>query len=454
MTLVLLGAVLVTLWVAGGASRADALGQVVVRGVAWAALIVTILFGSRRRLAEAWQGGELKPVFAFLLLALALPLAQLIPLPPDVWQALPGREMFAEAASLSGQPQPWRPWSIVPDATLNAAASLIVPFVVLLLVSPLDEQERRYLPGMLLAFVVANMVVGMIQSSVGSVDNIFINEPRATVTGVFANRNHFALMLAIGCFLAPVWAVAPRGQDSQTSMWRMTLAGGLVVVFLVMILVSGSRAGLGLGILGTLLGLAICSRAIRRAVAPYPRWVFPAVIALVLATIALCVTVSVLAGRAESVDRIVGIDRGQEVRVQALPVVLNMVREYFPMGTGLGTFNPIFRIHEPAALLKPTYFNNAHNDLLELVLLGGVPALLIMLAAAVWWARCSLYAWRGRAVLPKSGSAILLVVALASIFDYPARTPAIMAFIAIGSVWLARAGPGRRSSLPEERSHL
>jgi O-antigen ligase len=453
-TLVLFGVLLVALWVAGGASRADALGQATVRFVAWSCLIVTILFGARRALLDAWQSREVRPALLFLTLALALALLQLIPLPPGLWQALPGRAPMAEAAALSGEAQPWRPLSLVPDATMNAAGSLIVPFVVLLLMGMLDQDERGYIPDLLLAFIVGSVIVGMIQFSLGTVDNIFINESRVAISGTFANRNHFALMLALGCVLAPVWAIGGHGKAAEPSVWRMAMAAGLIVIFLLMILVSGSRAGLGLGAAGIVMGLAISVRAIRKALAPYPRWAFPAAIVGIVVTVALCVLVSVLAGRAQSIDRIVEADRGQEMRVQGLPVVLDMTREYFPVGTGLGGFDPMFRIHEPAALLKPTYFNNAHNDILELVLLAGLPAMVLMLAAAGWWAWMSVKAWRGKPSLAKSGSAILLLIVLASIFDYPARTPAIMAFTVVGAVWLAEAGRARRSSLPEQNPHL
>lgn len=462
LTLLLFGVVVVSLWVAGGASRADALGQTAVRTVAWASLLVAIIFGSRDAFAEAWRSYEVRPVAIFLLLALLLALAQLVPLPPGIWQELPGRAPLAEAAALAGQAQPWRPLSIVPDATINAATSLIVPFVVLLLIGSLNREERGYVPDLLLAFIATSVIVGMLQFSVGMVDNIFINETRDVISGTFANRNHFALLLAIGCVLTPAWAAfgharsrkLGKNKAGKTSLWRMAVAGALVVLFLLMILVSGSRAGLALGIGGALLGLIIAARAIREALSHFPGWAYPAVIGAILTVIVLCVLVSLVAGRAESIDRIVQSDRGQDMRVLALPVVMQMVRDYFPVGAGLGGFDPLFRMYEPDALLKPTYFNNAHNDVLELVLLTGVPGVLLMVAAVGWWAWTSFRAWGGRNELARAGSAILLLIMLASIFDYPARTPAMMMFIVIGAVWLAGAGRSRRSALPEQPPHL
>jgi O-antigen ligase len=381
-----------------------------------------------------------------------LTLAQLAPLPPALWQALPGRTFLAEAASMSGEPQPWRPWSITPGATWNAASSLIVPFVTLLLLSSLKEAERHLVPHFLLAFVAASMTVGMLQFSSIRIDNIFVNETIGTVSGPFANRNHFALLLSIGCVLAPAWAVAKR----RKLLWRASLAAGLVLLFLLTILVTGSRAGLALAIAAVLLGLLLSGPAIRRALAHYPRWTFPALIAGILGVIGLCVLLSILAGRAASIDRMFAMDQGQDMRVRALPVVLEMIREYFPAGTGLGTFDPVFRMHEPSSLLKPTYFNHAHNDYLEVVLTAGLPGLLLLALAIGWWAWASFRAWRtwgeGAEILPKLGSSILLLVLVASIFDYPARTPTIMAFVVTAALLLA--GPIRSPALPSRRSLL
>ena len=103
--LYLLVILLIVLLVAGGASRADAAGQAIARGAAMAALAVALLFGVRPIAFPA----PLRPIFFLLLVTIMLPLIQLIPLPPAGWQSLSGREIFAAAADLSGQPQPWRP---------------------------------------------------------------------------------------------------------------------------------------------------------------------------------------------------------------------------------------------------------------------------------------------------------------------------------------------------------
>jgi O-antigen ligase len=435
---VLLGA----LWIAGGASRPDALGQVVVRTVAAAVLIVAILFGTRPPLERA------KPVVLFFAAILLLVALQLVPLPPGLWQALPGRAAFAEAAAASGQPQPWRPLSIVPGSTRNALASLIVPLAALLLTLGLPSRDRARLPGLLLGVVAAAALFGLLQASGAGFDNPLVNEPAGHVSGPFANRNHFALLLALGCLRVPAWMFV----DGRRAGWRGPLGFGLLLLFLLTILATGSRAGMVLGALALVLGLALSRRGIQRELGRLPKWAFPALIAGLAAVIALFVAISLAADRAASINRAFEVDTGADIRSRGLPTVLEMIGTYFPAGSGFGGFDPMFRLAEPFALLKPTYFNHAHDDWLELALDGGLPAMLLMLAAVLWWARSSLRAWRAgpdpRHALPKLGSAMLLLLMVASAFDYPLRTPLIMAMAIFAALWLSDArarGPGDRS---------
>jgi len=450
LSFILLSLFALILWVAGGASRPDAMGQTVVRASAAMVLVALILFARRPVLGQA------RPVALFLAAAIMLTLLQLIPLPPAMWQALPGREPFAQLARLAGEEQPWRPLSLVPGATVNAVASLIVPLAMLGALLGLTGSETRRLPALLLGLVAASTVVGLLQFSGGGVDNPLINEQAAQVAGIFANRNHFALFTAIGCLLVPIWVFDHGHQNA----WRGPAGIGLVALFALTILASGSRAGMLVGVVALVLGLAIVQRDLRRSLRRYPPWVFFAATAAIIALIAALVMLSFAADRAVSINRLVANDIGNDVRTRALPTVMTMIQTYLPTGSGFGGFDPIFRMHEPFDLLKPTYFNHAHDDWLEIVLDGGIPALLLLIAALAWWGWMSFRAWFGggdpeKASRARLGSAVLLLVFLASAFDYPARTPMIMAVIVVAASWLASARPAAaQAALPADGQHL
>jgi O-antigen ligase len=442
LSVILLASFLAVLWLAGGASRADVLGQALVRGAAWSLLAVAALFGPRPQVRDAGA------VAYLVLAAVILAALQLVPLPPAIWEALPGRAVFLQAVE---GPQPWRPWSIVPGATWNALGSLIVPVTVLLFVTTLSERERRWLPAMILALVAASTLLGLLQFSGVRFNNPLINEGVGAVNGTFANRNHFALFLTIGCILAPVWAF----QSSPRPMRRIPIALGLLLLVILVILASGSRAGLGLGIFAVGLGFAIVWADIRRMLHGAPRWTMPAIILGIVAVMAIFVLVSVAAGRAQSISRVLSVDPSSDMRSRALPTIMAMIGTYFPWGSGFGGFDPIFRLHEPFDLLKLTYFNHAHNDFLEVVLDGGIAAAALLLVALSWWGIASLRAIRSGDRLQRLGAGILLLVIVASGFDYPARTPLIMAICVVAAWWLKGAASSRHTpALPTNGQHL
>lgn len=423
-------AFLCILWLAGGASRPDAWGQVVVRAASAAVLVLLAVTGRRPPWSSLW------PVGTLLGCAIALPLLQLIPLPPAWWQALPGRALLFQAADINALPQPWRPLAIVPGATVNALASLLAPSAMIALMWQMDSEDRHWLLPAILGLVVASMLVGLLQFAGAGFNNPFINDSPGQVSGSFANRNHLALFLATGCVLCPAWAFAAGRRPG----WRAPLALGLTLVFVLTILASGSRAGLLLGLIGTVFGVLLAKDGIQRELRHRPKWVLPVVIAGVAGVTIAAVLVAVSADRAVAIDRALSVDMGQDMRSRSLPTVLAMISAYFPAGTGLGSFDPIFRIYEPFGLLKPTYFNHAHNDWLEVVLDAGIAGGMVLLAAVAWWARASVRVWSGtltgRRHFARAGSGILLLVMVASTFDYPARTPMIMALVIVSAMWL------------------
>lgn len=428
LSLMLLVGLLVILWLTGGASREDVSGQIFARGAAWIAIVVTVLFARRPRIAEA-RGAAL-----FLGAAILLCVVQLIPLPPGMWRALPGRAPFTDP--LISPPDLWRPWSLVPGATVNALFSLVVPLAVLVLATSVHQQQKRWIPVAVLAVIALSLLVGLLQFTGAGIINPFVNGTPGAVDGMIANRNHFALLLAIGLLIAPVWGV---GAGSASRM-QAPIALGFMLLLVLTILASGSRAGIALGVVALVLGFLISRRGLRSALRRCPPWTLSVIGVGIVALIAIFVFASVAADRAVSIDRLAQVDTGADMRSRGLPTMLEMIRIYFPFGSGLGSFDPIFRLHEPFALLKPTYFNHAHDDFLEIVLTAGLPGLLLLTAAIAWSGWCSVAAWRSDAVLPKLGSATLLLILLASVVDYPARTPIIMAMAMIAAIWLGGAG--------------
>lgn len=402
------------------------------RSSAWIILFCFVLTAS----SIGWRQVRVPLILTGAMVLLAV--VQLVPLPPAWWMALPGRDVLEGAALVVREEQPWRPLSISPSATSNALGSLIVPVVLILLAANLNVRQHRQLVTLLLALTVAGALLGLLQFSGARFNHPLVNDINGMVSANFANRNHFALLLSIGCVVALTWAF--EGEDIRQ---KIVIAPGIVLLFCLLILATGSRTGVLLGIIGVALGLAIVGRRALREFSHLSRKVSITLFLLVMGGIVGIVWLTIFLDRAASVDRMLSLNAADDLRAGATPIVIDMVGRYFPAGAGFGTFDPSFRISEPDVFLRPSYFNHAHNDWLEIVIEGGAAAALLFGAALVWFLRRSAAVWFKRVGrkprLAQLGSAIIFLILIASIVDYPARTPLIMAMLALAAVWLAGA---------------
>ena len=152
--------------------------------------------------------------------------------------------------------------------------------------------------------------------------------------------------------------------------------------------------------------------------------------------------------RTTGLSRLVETDIAADLRIQAWPTIEAMIAKYWMFGSGFGSFPDVYKMFEPDKLLQPSYFNHAHNDWAELVMTGGMPFVFIVLATAVWifrsvaanGTRNLIKGYRGDIRLAALVALLLLV--LASIFDYPLRVPSIQALAIILTVLLCRPKPG------------
>lgn len=422
---------LAILWIAGGASRPDVLGQSVVRFSAWTIVVVAILALPRVEW-RAVKGPAIILGAAAFLVAL-----QLVPLPPAIWTELPGRAIFIEAAMLTNAEQPWRPLSMSPSGTTNALASLIVPAAILLLASNLTREQHLRIAIFVLGLVGAAAILGVLQFSGANFENPLINTVTGTVAGNFANRNHFAVFLAIGCVLTLAWAFWDKA-----ALWKVGTAFGLLAIFILMILATGSRSGVIIGLAGIVLTLlAFYRRAVQQFKSMPRKFAIPVVIVGITIAIGV-IFLSVDLERAASVDRAISLESEADLRLEIWPIVLDMSQVYFPIGTGFGTFDPVFRISEPDSLLMPQYINLAHNDWLQIFLEGGLVGVVLLTTVVASCLIRGLRVWFGPDIqtqshlLAKVGTIAIALIATASITDYPSRTPMFMAVLALALVWL------------------
>ncbi len=418
----------------GGSSRADAGLLLFLRPMTVIVLAALLIFSPRL------EAGSVKPLFSLLGLFALTMVLQLIPLPPGLWSALPGHARYADAAVVAGLAQPWRPLSLTPDLTLNSLLALLPALVMLVAFAGMGRRRNDLV---LFPIVLAgiSVVLGVIQITSGSDSAAYLYRPTSDLlpVGLFANRNHQAAMLAVALPALAVWARHPRA-----GRYRLAMAGGFGLLLLPVILATGSRAGMALAGVGAIAAGMLVWPAVKAL--RIPRIVYVAALLLLLAAVG----VTIFAGRAVSVDRLADADGASaQLRWVTLPIVLTIIKDYMPFGAGYGAFDQVFRSAEPDILLRPTFFNRAHNDILESLLSGGIPGLIVIVLFTLWWGRQVMRIYRSDSagsyerVLAKLGAIITAMLVGASIVDYPLRTPLAGVMFALACCWLSRAGAGQ-----------
>lgn len=437
----------------GGSARPDVLSLVILRPAA----ILACAWGAWKLSGDALRRHR----FAFGMIAATILLAaiHLVPLPPAVWQALPGRALVAEIGGRTELGPVWRPISLTPDDTRNALFSLSVPLAVLLLGA---ELRRPALERLLLVMVAVGLVsgfVGLLQLLGPPTGPLYLYRQTnyGAATGLFANRNHQAIFLATLFPMLAALVTTRRGTLHATRDAYGALAAGIFLIPL--LLVTGSRAGVVLGAAGLLSVPALLRLETRRerrgrATVPLSGWRrVQSPRALITAGALLAVGLAALTiglSRAESVTRLIGVGADEELRFKVWPVILATIPTYFPVGSGIGSFVQVFQVVEPDRILRPTYLNHAHNDVLEVLLTAGLPGAALLLVALAGWAVAARRAFAtgidgaDGVLFARLGVVLIGLLALGSVGDYPLRTPFLAAALSLATLW--SGGLGRGSS--------
>ena len=434
------GAYLIACLLLGGASAAGAAANAVLQIVAVGLILVWLWRRDtplpREARAPLWIGG------AFLLVCLV----SLIPLPASLWTALPLRDQILYGFQLIGMPPPALPLSLSPPATIWSLLSLLPPAAMFLMVASLSNDERRRLALPLLALAGVSIVLGAFQLLGGHESPLrpYSVTNTGSPVGFFANVNHEVTLLLCSlpfmAFLAGR-AAGRRSRSKRSGGAILSVALGLFLA--VGIAISGSSAGYGLFLPTALASVLIYRRAVVGRIA----WPWTAGLGIVLVIFTVVALRGPLSSEAFEGDLS---DQPTSRRVLAA-TTSGAIADSFPAGTGLGTFQTVYRRYENPDRVTRQYANHAHNDYLEIVLELGIAGLLLILAFIGWWATALARVWRSEvpgAGTGRAASVAIGVVLLHSIVDYPLRTAAIAAVVALACALLVPA-PRREAEASE-----
>jgi O-antigen ligase len=383
-----------------------------------------------------WSGsmGSTTPAlrkFLWLFAAAALVLAlQLPPLPPTWWQALPGRETAVQVYGILGWSDRWHALSLAPDATLAALLSFLVPFAAMVTVAALSLRHRIMMLRLIVGAAAIGTVFAALQVAAGATSAPILYETahRGFGVGFFVNRNHQAMLLLVAIPFAAVPGVLGTGPA------RLAVTLGTVAFLALGILATSSRTALMLLPLALIVALALIV-GVRRSGRP------------LAGAATLYLVGGLLLLRTELVQKVLArfATVAEELRYQYWENSAYLVREVFPFGSGFGSFERVYRAVEPLGQVSPLSVNHAHNDWLEVVLEGGLPAAVLLVLALVVLIVALISAWKTgrdrqeRATVVAAGAAIALIL-LFSLVDYPLRMAGIAGVFGAALGLLAAVG--------------
>jgi hypothetical protein len=364
-------------------------------------------------------------------LLVALPLIQIIPLPPSLWSALPGREDIVRAYGAANMSLPWLPISIAPNMTWRALFSLLPPIAIFLATLCLPRRARRNLVLIVLAVAFVSVLLDLLQMMGGPLSPLrfytITNAGRAV--GFFANSNHNAAILYCAIPFAAAYSFG-----LNRALTRMAGAGVLIGFFIVGLALTQSRAGLMLSAIAGLVCIAMI--LIDGKDKGFSRNRF---IGIVVGGGLIALLIAFQFGFINMAQRVESGDFMEDFRWPVASITLEATLANLPLGTGYGTFVPVYQAVEPRTLLIEKYVNRAHNDWLELGLEGGLLTVIGLVVFIAWFGRSSFRVWKrdqkysdpSDPALARAGSISIVLLMLHSLVDYPLRTTAVMIVFAL-----------------------
>lgn len=380
--------------------------------------------------------GRAQKAMAWLLAAaIALALLQLLPLPTSLFARLPGRAVLVAELQAAGLRPGWLAMSLDRWATLRAALALVAFSSMWMLCTTLTMEARLRLLKLAVLAALPLALLGFAQAS--------MKRDTTGANALFANRNHFATMMAM---LLPLAFAAAREARARRLPGGAAPWLGCAVILLLGAAMSFSRTGFLLACLATVATLfAHGSPGRGRASAGgATAWLALAVAAAGVGYFAF----DRLGARFAS-------DLATDLRWTILAQAWPLLQAWLPLGSGLGSFATVYGAAQPLhSLGQYVAAPYAHDELLQLAIEAGWPGLLLAVAflaeiaiavAGAFGRQSSLGDWRRAAAIA------CVVPVLHSLVDYPLRTFAcslLLALLLSLGLQPSRAAAGARSAIP------
>jgi O-antigen ligase len=436
--------------VMGGGTREALWSDAVVQLLALALFALTIPLMFREN-----ANGSGRLVIAIIGIAAAIGAYELVPLPPSIWTRLPGRETIAAGFTASGIDLPWLPVSLSPGQTWRSLLAVIPAIAVFAAVAQLGFRARRSLSLLLIALGLVSVLLGLAQLMQGPLSSLrFFPVTNAySSVGFFANRNHYAALLYCLIPFVTAWVVEFLADRGPGRLLGVVVFLGVYVILLLGLGMALSRAGIALAVIATAASLLLF-RGLEPGTVKRSLSVMGAAFLIALLLIVQYALFD-LATRFST-------DTLNDSRLDIARTTLTASTAFAPFGSGLGTFEPVYKMFETVDAVGRTYVNHAHDDWLELWLELGWVVIIPIVAFLTWFVRAAVRAWREPSqsqnlldrALPPAATIVVTLLMMHSVVDYPLRTTAMSTVLAVACALLvpphraSRAAPesGERKS--------
>nr|WP_276046523.1 MULTISPECIES: O-antigen ligase family protein [unclassified Sphingomonas] len=423
----------------GGASAAGFAANLLLQIMA-----IPLICWALWRLLQMGAPSQIRAPLLLFALFVAIALLQLIPLPPRVWTLLPGRESVAQGYRLLQLPLPALPLTLAPENAVASLLWLLPAFAAFLLVIVLGAFHGRWIATVIITVTLVSVAFGAVQILGATGPYLYEKTSYGTGTGFFANPNHNATLILTSIpFLAALQtSMLKRASVRNASAIRLLIAAAYAVI-LVGVLINGSLAGIGLAVPVTLATWLIFGRhrhAFRRTMT---------VVTAIASAAALLIIVigpfgnNLFGEQKENVE-------GSRQRVFA--VSWQASSHYFPTGSGVGTFQSVYRTMEPLSTITTTFRNHVHNDWLELLLETGIAGVAFAIVFFVWWGSRLRAIWGAEEPdrFAQAAAIATATIMVHSLVDYPLRTAALSSVFAICLGLMSGARPYVRPHRSEQ----
>ena len=425
-----LSVLLAALWLGGGVTQdstsMDEWLQLLALPVLWMSVRVLLVEFPADRLSRCGIG-----LAVALILLLAL---QLLPLPASVWNLPAARGALTQDLQQAGVDTLRRHWSLAPAATEQGLWALLPALACFFAAITLDKSQRRRVLQVVIALAAFNVLFAFFQAGLPLDSELRLYDFDAGFGGLFANTNHQATACITGMVLATGLGAEARfralreGAHPHAAWGYFLLAG----VFLLAIPLSTSRAGMSIALPALVLTLVLSGAVPLRRMKRNKATLGMAAGMVLLMLLGMQAALGWMA-----------IDLAEEQRHVFAEITFQLGLAHAPLGSGVGSFVPLFAAASPLQMQEAYYVNHAHNEYaqwwletgwLGMLLLVGVLAVLAVAVKRLLQQRRR----RSQVILAASAWVAVAAVLAHSWADYPLRTLSLMSTTAaLAGVMLA-----------------